>query len=179
MGVLTNWIFELIDLFYLAKDKKLQWRQNNLQRQIELNNQHIMAEKALEAELKKKKAELEHELNLLKTKHASELSMFKTKCKQDIKDYKQYLEALDKLKHSIRNSYAHLPESVAFTIHHHAKYLLHRMWEAEDLETKIQLEIQLIKLMSTVHEDAKLYLENSAPPTLPEKTLNLIQNSKV
>ncbi|MGR8980287.1 MAG: hypothetical protein ACU84H_09375 [Gammaproteobacteria bacterium] len=179
MNVLTKWLFELIDLFHAAKDKKLQWLQNNQQRQIELTHQQRMADKSLDAELKKKSAELEHQMTLLKTKQAAELSMLKTKCKQDIEDYRQYLEALDKLKLSIRNSYAHLPESVAFTIHHHAKYLLHRMWEAEDLETKIRLEIQLIQLMTTVHEDAGLYLENSAPPALPEKTLNLIQNSKV
>jgi hypothetical protein len=178
MGVLTNWLLELIDLFYAAKDKKLHWRQKNQQRQIDLKNQQITAERAFEAELKKKGAELEHKIALLKTKHAAELSMFRTRCKQDIRDYKQYLAALDKLKLSIRNSYAHLPESVAFTIHHHAKFLLHRMWEAEDLETKIQLELQLIKLMSTVHEDARLYLENNASSNLPEKTLNLIQNSK-
>ena len=178
MGILTNWIIELIDLYHAAKAKKLHWRQHNEKRQIELNKQQILAEKALEAELKKKSAELKHEIALLNTKHATELSMFKTKCKQDIQDYKQYLAALDKLKLSIRNSYAHLPESVAFTIHHHAKCLLHRMWEAEDLETKIRLELQLIKLMSTVHEDASGNPENNASPRLPEKTLHLIRNSK-
>ena len=102
--------------------------------------------------------------------------MFKTKCKQDIKDYKQYLASLDQLKRSIQASYKHLPEAVAFTIHHHAKHLLNQMWEAKDFEQKMQHEIQLIKFMTTVHEDARLHLEKGATnEKLPERTLSLIQ----
>jgi len=101
--------------------------------------------------------------------------MFKTRCKQDIKDYKQYLAALDQLKRSIQASYTHLPEAVAFTIHHHAKHLLNQMWEAEDFEQKMHHEIQLINFMTTVHEDARLHLDGASTEKLPERTLSLIQ----
>ena len=101
--------------------------------------------------------------------------MFKTKCKQDIKDYKQYLASLDQLKRSIQASYTHLPEAVAFTIHHHAKHLLNLMWEAEDFEQKMHYEMQLINFMTTVHEDARMYLEGATVEKLPEKTMRLIQ----
>lgn len=37
-------------------------------------------------------------------------------------------------------------------------------------------EIQLIRFMSTVHEDARLYLEGENKDTLPERTLTLIEN---
>jgi hypothetical protein len=134
--------------------------------------------KTLEAELKKKSVQLEHEITLLLTKNDAELSMFKTKCKQDIKDYKQYLVSLDRLKRSIQASYTHLPEAVAFTIHHHAKHLLNQMWEAEDFEQKMQHEIQLIKFMTTVHEDARLHLEGATTEKLPERTLSLIQQKQ-
>jgi hypothetical protein len=89
--------------------------------------------------------------------------------------YKQYLESLDQLKRSIQTSYTHLPEAVAFTIHHHAKYLLNKMWEADNFEEKMQHEMQLIRFMATVHEDARLYLEGVTTEKLPENTLNLIQ----
>ena len=135
----------------------------------------VLAAKTLEAELKKRSVQLEHELTLLRTKNNTELSMFKTKCKQDIKDYKQYLASLDRLKRSIQTSYKHLPEAVAFTIHHHAKHLLNQMWEAKDFEQKMQHEIQLIKFMTTVHEDARLHLEGATNEKLPERTLGLIQ----
>jgi ABC-type Zn uptake system ZnuABC Zn-binding protein ZnuA len=101
--------------------------------------------------------------------------MFKTRCRQDVEDYKQYLASLDQLKQSIRNSYTHLPESVAFTIHHHAKYLLHKMWEAEEFEEKMRHEMQLIQFMTAVHEDARQYLEGASAEQLPQKTLSLIQ----
>ena len=147
----------------------------NQDQQVKLKHARVLAAKMLEVELKKKSVQLEHDLTLLRTKNNAELSMFKTKCKQDIKDYKQYLTSLDQLKRSIQASYTHLPEAVAFTIHHHAKHLLNQMWEAEDFEKKMQHEIQLIKFMTTVHEDARLHLEDASAEKLPERTLSLIQ----
>lgn len=175
MTILKRWVINTIKLFHSVKDENLKWRQTNQHSLAKLKHDRVLAEKALEVELKKKSVQLEHDISLLKTKHDAELSMFKTKCKQDIKDYKQYLDALDQLKSSIQTSYTHLPEAVAFTIHHHAKYLLNRMWEAEDFEQKMQQEMQLIRFMTTVHEDARSYLEGATTENLPEKTLNLIR----
>lgn len=175
MTTLKNWVLNIVNLLHSVKDENLKWRQANQGSQAKLKHARVLAEKALEAELKKKSVQLEHDISLLKTKHDAELSMFKTKCKQDIKDYKQYLAALDQLKFSIQASYTHLPEAVAFTIHHHAKYLLNKMWEAEDFEQKMQHEMQLIRFMTTVHEDARSYLEGASTESLPQRTLNLIQ----
>lgn len=174
MTILKSWVFNIINLFHSVKDENLKWQQTNQDSQAKLKHARVLAEKALEAELKKKSVQLEHDISLLKTKYDAELSMFKTKCKQDVKDYKQYLAALDQLKSSIQASYTHLPEAVAFTIHHHAKYLLNKMWEAEDFEQKMQHEMQLIRFMTTVHEDARLHLEGVTTDSLPERTLNLI-----
>ena len=170
MPLLNN----LNKLFYSFKDEKLKWQQTNQGSQTALKHQLLLTEKDLAAELKKKGVQLEHDISLLKTRHNAELSMFKIKCKQDVKDYKQYLAALDQLKISIQLSYTHLPEAVAFTIHHHAKYLLNKMWEAEDVEQKMHLERELIRFMTTVHEDARSYLEGETTASLPEKTLNLM-----
>ena len=175
MTTFKSWIFTLVKLFYSVKDEKLQWKTANQDQQFKLKHARVLAAKTLEAELKRRSVQLEHEITLLRTKNDTELSMFKTKCKQDIKDYKQYLASLDQLKRSIQASYTHLPEAVAFTIHHHAKYLLNQMWEAEDLEQKMHYEMQLINFMTTVQEDARLHLENATTEKLPEKTLELIQ----
>jgi hypothetical protein len=100
--------------------------------------------------------------------------MVKTRCKQDLKDYQQYLQSLDKLKISLRESYAHLPEAVAFTIHHHAKQLLNNMWEATDNQKKIRIEMQLLQFMTAVHEDSQAALQTPHQPALPEKALAFI-----
>ena len=175
MTTFKNWVFTLVKLFHSVKDENLQWKKANQDQQVKLKHARVLAAKTLEAELKKRSVQLEHEITLLRTKNNTELSMFKTKCKQDIKDYKQYLASLDQLKRSIQASYKHLPEAVAFTIHHHAKHLLNQMWEAKDFEQKMQHEIQLIKFMTTVHEDARLHLEGATNEKLPERTLSLIQ----
>jgi hypothetical protein len=175
MASFKSRVFSLLKLFHSIKNENLQWQNANQDRQVKLKHTRAVADKALEAELKKKSVQLEHEITLLRTKNDAELSMFKTKCKQDIKDYKQYLTALDQLKRSIQASYTHLPEAVAFTIHHHAKHLLNRMWEAEDFEQKMQYEMRLINFMATVHEDVRLHLEGASAEKLPERTLSMIR----
>jgi hypothetical protein len=175
MTTLKNRVFALLKLFHSLKDEDLHWKTANQDRQVKLKHARVLAAKALEAELKKKSVQLAHEITLLRTKNDAELAMFKTKCNQDIKDYKQYLASLDQLKRSIQSSYTHLPEAVAFTIHHHAKHLLNQMWEAEDFEQKMQSEIELITFMTTVNEDARLHLEGATTGKLPERTLGLIR----
>lgn len=175
MNVLKVWLANIVELWHSVKDSNLHWQANNQEQVAQLRHARVLAEKALEAELKKRSVQLEHEIILLRTQNDAELAMYKTKCNQDVKDYKQYLEALDQLKRSIQNSYTHLPEAVAFTIHHHAKFLLNKMWEAEDFEEKMQYEIRLIKFMTTVHEDARSYLEGATSEKFPENTLSLIQ----
>ena len=175
MTTFKNRVFTLLKLFHSVKDENLQWQTTHQDQQGKLKHARVLAAKTLEAELKKRSVQLAHEITLMRTKNDTELSMFKTKCKQDIKDYKQYLTSLDQLKRSIQTSYTHLPEAVAFTIHHHAKHLLNQMWEAEDFEQKMQHEIQLINFMTTVHEDARLHLEGATTEKLPERTLSLIQ----
>lgn len=172
---LKNGLAQIIDLFHAVKDENLQWQTANLVQQTKLKHMQIFAEEALAAKLKKQSVQLEHDISLLKIRHASELSMYKTKCSQDVKDYEQYLNSLDRLKKSIQSSYTHLPEAVAFTIHHHAKVLLNAMWEAPDIEQKMKHEMQLITFMATVHEDAKLHLQDATTHQLPENTLKLIQ----
>lgn len=166
---------KLIQRWHSVKDENLKWQQANHGSLAKLKHARVLAEKTLEAELKKKSVRLEHDISLLKARHDAELSMFNIKCKQDIKDYKQYLASLDQLKSSIQASYTHLPEAVAFTIHHHAKHLLNNMWEAENMEQKMQHEMQLIRFMTTIHEDTRLYLEGATTENLPQRTLKLIQ----
>ncbi|GAB6139612.1 hypothetical protein JCM14076_03410 [Methylosoma difficile] len=176
MTLLKTWLLAAVKLFHTVKDENLQWQSQNQDQIAALKHAQILAEQALSADLQKKTVQLEHEIDLLKTQNAAELAMFKTKCQQDIQDYQHYLNALDQLKRSIQTSYTHLPEAVAFTIHHHAKQLLNRMWETQDFAEKMQLEMQLITFMTAVHDDARLQLQGDATDNLPAKTLGLLKS---
>jgi hypothetical protein len=142
---------------------------------LELTRNRKLADEKLEAELTKKNAELAHEIALLRLRQNTELAMLKTRCKDDLKDYQYYLESLNRLKQTILSSYSHLPDAITLTIHHHAKSLLNRMWEADNLEDKIQCEAQLIQFMTTFHEEARLCKTGSHDDEMPKKTLDLIR----
>jgi uncharacterized protein len=174
MKTLKARIHAIVDLIHSVKDKNLRWQAANQGQQVALSNDRILAENDLAAELAKKSVALAHEIDLLKTRQQSELSMLKTRCKQDVKDYQQYLESLGQLKQAIQTRYAHLPDAIAHTIHHHAKSLLNAMWEAENLDEKLKYETQLIQFMTTVHDEMRLYRTGIQSEVMPENTLRLI-----
>lgn len=165
---------QIVKFYYAVKDKNLDWQTNNQAKFLQLRQEKILAKRLLEAELSKQSVQLAHEIELLKTRHNTELKMLKERCREDIKDYRDYMDALGRLKNTLQHSYAHLPEAITLTIHHHAKSLLNKMWEAENQQEKIGYEAQLLQFMTTVHEEARLIRPNSSEDKLPENTLKLI-----
>lgn len=176
MSSLERWLNAGLRFLRNARDEDLDWRLGRRQDVATLRESKKLAEQALVAQMKKQAQQLAHELALNATKNNNELAMLKIQCKQDLKDYQQYLASLDKLKLSLRENFAHLPEAVAFTIHHHAKQLLNRMWDAQDLQEKLKVEMQLIQFMTAVHEDSVNALSDNASHGFPQKTLAFIDH---
>jgi transposase-like protein len=174
MPLIMRWFAELLSFLRRSRDENLQWRLSRQDEVVELRKAKALAEQALVAQLRKQAQQLAHELAVNKARNSNELAMVKTRCKQDLKDYQQYLQSLDRLKESLRSSYGHLPEAVAFTIHHHAKQLLNRMWEAEEAQEKLRIEMQLLQFMTAVHEDSQASLQGNCRDALPQKSLAII-----
>ncbi|MCF7971019.1 MAG: hypothetical protein K9L22_07610 [Methylococcaceae bacterium] len=174
MSILKQKLQALLQIVHELKDEHLNWRQSRQGKLGLLKKQEQLDKHDLQSILKKRSVQIEHEIAAMQTKNSAELVMLKIKYKQDIQDYKQYLNALDQLKGLIQKSYPHLPESIAFTIHHHAKHLLNSMWEENNINNKRVLELELIQLMNSIHEDAQTYPANNAEDSLPANTLKLI-----
>ncbi len=176
MAYLRQNLLNLLNIVHSLKDDHIQWRQANQEDLALLKQNDRLHKQNLKAQLEKRRLQLEHEIASVKAANQVDLTMLKIKHKQDLKDYKQYLNSLDELKASIQKSYPQLPTPVAYTIHHHAKQLLNRMWEERDLETKRALEMELIQYMHTVYEDGQQYLKDSQPAPLPAATMRLLEN---
>jgi len=175
MSVVSRWLNEALNFWRSKRDEDLLWHLSRQQDVAALHRARVLAEQALLAQLKKQSQQLAHELELNEARNRNELEMVKIQCKQELKDYQQYLDSLDKLKRSLQTSYAHLPEAVAFTIHHHAKQLLNRMWDEQDPQEKLKIEMQLIQFMTAVHEDSLSSLQRDGQGALPQKTLAFIE----
>ncbi|WP_446810899.1 hypothetical protein ACH50O_04800 [Methylomonas sp. 2BW1-5-20] len=174
MSSISRWLGEALAFLRRSRDDNLQWHLTRHEDVADLQQAKALAEQALVAQLKKQSQQLAHELAVNKARNSNELAMVKTQCKQDLKDYQQYLQSLDKLKDSLRSSYAHLPEAVAFTIHHHAKQLLNRMWDAQEPQEKLKIEMQLLQFMTAVHEDSQASLQGEGKEGLPQRALAFI-----
>lgn len=175
MSLIGRWLSGALSFWRKQQDENLHWHSARQQAVANLRHHQAMAEQSMLAELKKQAQQLEHELSIAKAQNSNELAMVKIQCQQELKDYQQYLASLDKLKESLRNSYDHLPEAVAFTVHHHAKQLLNRMWAETDAEEKLRIEMELLQFMTAVHEDSLTALNKAADGQLPQKALAFIE----
>lgn len=169
----------VVDFWLQTRTKKLVWRQSHSEQLNQIDSAKTLAQDALAAELKKRSLQLEHELSLLRTTHETELNKHKIKCKQELKDYREYLQALDQLKEAIQASYESMPSAVAFTIHHHAKQLLNSMWDAQAGEDKLQKELRLIQFMSSIQADMQRARIGNAEENLPLQTLKLLEDQGI
>jgi hypothetical protein len=169
-----HWLTAGLAFWRRSRDENLHWQLDRQEEIAELRKTKALAEQELAAKLRKHAQQLAHELAVSKARNNNELAMVKIQCKQDLKDYQQYLQSLEKLKTSLRESYTHLPEAVAYTIHHHAKQLLNKMWDAEDNREKIKFEMQLLQFMTAVHEDNQKCLQGTGNENLPQKALAII-----
>jgi hypothetical protein len=169
--VLSDWLSSISRFWRDQRDENLRWQLSRQPEEAQLRQVRSLAEQALVARLKLQAQQLAHELAMTSVKQHNELAMLRIQCKQDLKDYQQYLLSLDKLKQSLRENFADLPEAVAFTIHHHAKQLLNAMWETRDVQQRLQIEMQLIRFMTAVHEDSAESLNSDKPAAVPQKTL--------
>lgn len=175
MSLIGRYFQRCLVFLRIQRDEELHWQRERHDDVASLRQAKALSEQALAAELKKRAQQLEHELAVNAARYDNELAMVKIQCQQALQDYQQYLQSLDKLKLSLRDSYAHLPEAVAFTIHHHAKQLLNRMWEAEDDNEKRRLEMHLLRFMSAVHEDSQMALMQPEQNALPSRTLSFLE----
>ena len=178
MSIIHRWLNSALRFWRGKQDENLRWHLARHQDVAALRRSRALAEQALLAELKKQAQQLAHELAVNEAKNNNVLAMVKIQCKQELKDYQQYLQSLDKLKQSLRDNYSHLPEAVAFTIHHHAKQLLNRMWDEQEPQEKLKIEMQLIQFMTAVHEDSLSSLNKDGGEPLPQKTLAFIDSEK-
>ncbi|MDD2739565.1 MAG: hypothetical protein PHR94_11600 [Methylomonas lenta] len=178
MSGICNGLSRALGFWRSKRDDDLRWQLARQPDITALRQAQVLAEQDLVAQLKKRTQQLAHELAISQAKNQNELAMIKTQCKQDLKDYQQYLQSLDGLKDSLRASYAHLPEAVAFTIHHHAKQLLNSMWETQDTQERVKIEMQLIQFMTAVHEDSQFSLQQTNSFGVPQKTLAFIDTGR-
>jgi len=172
-----NLTTRLLEWVRALRQEGRSWRREEALATLELRRRQAEAELALEAERRRRLLELEHELEVLKRRQQLELTLLERKQAQDLRDYQRYLEAVDQLQEQLRQAFAHAPEVIVLTIHHHAKQLLDRMWEAEDLHQRLQREQEFVKFLTTVYEDT-LQAGNDDGPLLPRRALRLMLHNQ-
>ncbi len=141
---------------------------------LDLQRRQTQVELDLEAEKRKRLLELEYELEKIRRQQQVELTLLERKLEQELKDYERYLEAVERLQEQLYQAFAHTPEVIVLTIHHHAKQLLDKMWEADDLNLRLERERELVKFLTTVYEDTLKAQEGEEQTLLPRRALRLM-----
>ncbi|MGB3207034.1 MAG: hypothetical protein WBB28_18775 [Crinalium sp.] len=159
----------LVGFINAIRDENIRWQQEHLPLITEIDKQRKLSKQDIEQELKRRQLRFESEIQQLKLEGESQ-----------IRDYKEFLDAVDKIKDDIRKSYQQLTLPLALGIHQYAKRLLTQMWNSNDLYEREKYERKLFDFLYTVSEDISLLPSNEYEerPFFPEKTLKLIRQSE-
>jgi seryl-tRNA synthetase len=159
----------LMNFINSVRTANLEWKKEKLAEILELKKRR----ESLSGELKKMEAALKIEIEKINIQGQADIRMLKDKCDQDVRDYKQFLDAIDDLKERIQRSYSNIPLPLVLTIHRHAKILLNNMWDQDNIEQRNAMERKMIMFLEAVYEDTA-YLPGDTKNGLPIKTITLI-----
>ncbi len=163
----------IIGLINSLKEEMIAYRENNLERVVELEKKKKISAIEIQLSVSKRKIEMDAEIEELKIKKESYLCMAKAKYSKEIKEFKEYLEAIDEMKNLIQETFNLLPKAMSLTIHHHASNLLNEMWNSADDSQRELNKVKLIKFLQTIYEDIQ-----GQNLQLPQKTIKLITEAK-
>jgi hypothetical protein len=152
-----------------VKMANLRWEQENLPEVMRLEEEKKIFKQDLDQKLKRRQQEFDLQMKELQI--AGEYR---------INDFKEYLEALDKVKSDIRKSYQGINLPLVLQIHHHMKQLFIQMWSPSELSERKKLEQKLFDLLEAVNEDLLLSesVEDKRKLIRPERTMRLIQDGE-
>jgi hypothetical protein len=151
------------------KIANLRWEQENLPEVMRLEREKKIFQQDLDQELKRRQHQFELEMQELQISG-----------EYRINDFREYLEALDKVKGDIRKSYQGINLPLVLQIHHHMKQLFIQMWNSSELTERKRLEHKLFELLEAVNEDLLLVeaAEDKKKLVRPERTIKLIQGEE-
>lgn len=152
-----------------VKIANLRWEQENSPEVMRLEEENKIFKQDLNQKLKRR----QHEFDL-------QMQELQIAGEYRINDFKEYLEALDKVKSDIRKSYQGINLPLVLQIHHHMKQLFIQMWSSSELNERKKLEQKLFDLLEAVNEDILLSesIEDKRRLSRPERTLRLIQDGE-
>ncbi|BCX89553.1 type III secretion protein O [Methylomarinovum tepidoasis] len=161
------------------RGERRRWRRERETDLLALRRRQVEVELDLEAEKRRRQLHLEQELERMRRQFELELTLLEKKQEQDLRDYERYLAAVDQLQVQLRHAFSQAPEVIVLTLHHHAKRLLDRMWEAEDLQQRLQREQEFVKFLTTVYEDTlQATTTEGTEPLLPRRALRLMLHTE-
>lgn len=158
-----------VGLINAIRDENIRWQQENLPVLAELEKQRKLSKQEIEQELKRRQIKFKYEMDQLEMEGASK-----------IQDFREFLDAIDKIKNDFRQHFQQMSLPVALSIHQYGKRLLISMWNSNSIHERKKYEQQLFDFLYTVNEDIYLISsrENKDGFYLPEKTLKLIRQSE-
>jgi hypothetical protein len=147
------------------RTENLEWRRRKADEIAALRKKHRLQDMELEHELVRREIELREEIKRLELQEQSVT-----------RDYVDFLGAIDQLKDRIVKTFDNMPRPIALLIHHHAKQMLHEMWQADDLHERLGHEQRLLNFMAVIHDDTARLGQVGDMHRLPLKTIEFINN---
>lgn len=154
------------DFINNLREENIKWKQENILTLNELESLRRLSKQETEQALRRRQVYFKYKLQQKKKAVEDEL-----------KDFQDFLSAIDQLKDNLKQYYPNMPVPLILIVHQHVTQALVRMWDSNDFQERSKYEQQLLDFFLSISEDINLASSQEDQDTyyLPEKTLKLIK----
>ncbi len=169
----ANSMMEFINEF---RTQTLDWEQDNVDRISELREKRAVAKERIQGKANEERAKFKNELQKRQIEHEQEMEGIKTSGERRLRNYKEFLDAVDSMKQDLQRLYPEMPLATSLLLHHHASSLLEKMWHEKDEYERGKLQERFVKFLIAAQDDALSLAESKA--RVPQKMLSLIEEKR-
>jgi hypothetical protein len=158
------------------KTQTLDWEQDNVDKISELREKRAVAKESVQGKANEERAKFKNELQKRQIKHDQEMEGIKTSGERRLRNYKEFLDAVDDMKQDLQRLYPEMPLATSLLLHHHASSLLEKMWHEKEEYEREKLQERFVKFLIAAQDDALSLAESKA--RVPQNMLRLIEEKR-
>jgi hypothetical protein len=166
----------MMDFINELRTQTLDWEQDNVDKIAELREKRAVARETVQGRANEERARFKNELQRKQIAHEQEMEGIKTSGERRLRNYKEFLDAVDGMKQDLQRLYPEMPLATSLLLHHHASSLLEKMWHEKEEYEREKLQERFVKFLMAAQDDALSIAESKA--RVPQKMLGLVEGKR-
>lgn len=169
----NNFARSIMEFVNELRDQNLEWKRARIDDKHDLQEKEDIGRANRKGRAMEERIKYENAIKEQKLKHEQQMEAIKISGEHRLKNYKDFLHAVNDMKQDLRRLYPEMPLVTALLLHHHASDLLDKMWHEKDEYEHERLKGRFVKFLLAAQDDALSI--SSESNHIPRKMIELLE----